>query len=100
MSILGEKGFDCFVGLEEEGGRRLVLVLELVFLVISTAYICLYVFFNLRYRRREREPEIKEQDIDISFIDLSRIFTVRLLISYSSIHPFFSYFFFLLPRYI
>lgn len=43
MSILGEKGF--VVGLEEGGGRRLVLVLvlELVFLVISMAYICLSV---------------------------------------------------------
>lgn len=43
MSILGEKVF--VVGLEEEGGGRLVLELELVFLVISIsmAYICLSV---------------------------------------------------------
>lgn len=44
MSILGEKVF-VVVGLEEEGGGRLVLVLvlELVFLVISIsmAYICI-----------------------------------------------------------
>lgn len=44
MSILGEKVF-VVVGLEEEGGGRLELVLELVFLVISIsmAYICLSV---------------------------------------------------------
>lgn len=47
VSILGEKVFDCFVGLEEEGGRRLELVLELVFLVISMAYICLSVCLQL-----------------------------------------------------
>lgn len=47
VSILGEKVF--VVGLEEEGGGRLVLVLELelVFLVISMAYICLSVCLQL-----------------------------------------------------
>lgn len=45
VSILGEKGF--VVGLKEEGGGRLVFVLELVFLVISMAYICLSVCLQL-----------------------------------------------------
>lgn len=78
----------------------LVLVLELVFLVISIsmAYICLSVCLSSTWDTvEERKPEIKEQDIDISFIDLSRLFTFCLLISYSVIHPFFSYFFFFFP---
>lgn len=62
MSILGEKVF--VVGLEEEGGGRLVLVLELVFLVISMAYICLSVcplqlemmlMLGTRLERREKK---------------------------------------------
>lgn len=65
------------------------------------AYICLSVcplqlemmlMSGTRLERKKRKK--KEQDIDISFIDLSRLFTFCFLISYSVIHPFFSYFFF------
>lgn len=87
MSILGEKGFDFFVGLEEEGGRRLVLVLESVFLVISMAYICLSVFFNLKYCRRERTRDKRTGHRYIFYRSLSDLHSLSSyqLFSHSSI---------------
>lgn len=78
-----------------------LLVLELVFLVISMAYICLSVCLSsstwddvdVKNKTRKKSKKITGHRY-IFYRPLSTLHTFCLLISYSVIHPFFSYFFF------